>query len=77
MFGVSRSFVESMKAKFPHGTRVVLDYMNDPHAPPVGTEGTVIHVDDIGTIHVNWDNGSCLGVTEEDRCRVISRTVVM
>lgn len=28
---------------------------------PVGTEGTVRRVDDFGTVHVDWDNGSRLG----------------
>ena len=44
--------------------------MDDPQAPPIGTKGTVTHVDDIGTIHVAWDNGSSLGVAYGvDFCR--------
>jgi len=27
-----------------------------------GSEGTVIHVDDRGTLHVLWDDGSTLGL---------------
>lgn len=27
-----------------------------------GTFGTVDHVDDLGTVHVKWDNGSTLGM---------------
>ncbi|MBO4879722.1 MAG: DUF4314 domain-containing protein [Clostridia bacterium] len=43
-------------------------------APPIGTEGTVIGVDDIGSIMVNWDNGSSLSVAYgEDRCRRIDK----
>ena len=46
--------------------------MDDPQAPSIGTLGTVIGVDDVGTIHVNWDNGSSLGVAfGEDDCRRI------
>lgn len=46
--------------------------MDDPQAPPVGTCGTVIGVDDIGSIMVNWDNGCGLSVAfGEDRCRRI------
>ena len=26
-----------------------------------GDQGTVVAVDDIGTVHINWDNGSGLG----------------
>ena len=37
-----------------------------------GEKGTVIGVDDIGTIHVNWDCGSCLGIAYgEDLCKKV------
>lgn len=36
--------------------------MDDFQAPPVGTRGTVTGVDDMASILVNWDNGSCLNV---------------
>ncbi len=36
--------------------------MDDLQAPPLGTLGTVIGVDDIGSIMVDWDNGSGLNV---------------
>ena len=58
----SRMAVEKMATEYPPGTRVELLYMEDPQAPPRGTRGTVLMVDDIGTIHVRWDNGSGLGV---------------
>ena len=61
-----------LRERFPRGSRVELERMNDPQAPPIGTLGTVIGVDDLGTIHVNWDNGSGLGVAYgEDACRRI------
>lgn len=44
------------------GTRVRLIAMDDRQAPPRGTEGTVQFVDDAGTIHVQWDTGSSLGL---------------
>lgn len=44
------------------GTRVRLISMDDRQAPPRGTEGTVQFVDDAGTIHVQWDTGSSLGL---------------
>jgi len=48
--------------------------MDDPQAPPVGTQGTVIAVDDIGSILVSWDNGSGLNVVYgEDLVRRIDR----
>ena len=37
--------------------------MEDPYAPIApGTEGEVDFVDDIGTIHMKWDNGRALGI---------------
>ena len=53
------------------GTRVILVRMNDPYTKlQPGDKGTVTSVDDIGTIHVNWDCGSSLGVVfSEDECK--------
>lgn len=36
--------------------------MDDFQAPPVGTKGTVMGVDDIGSLLISWDNGSSLHV---------------
>ena len=67
-----REIIEKLKKSYPVGCRVVLDHMDDPQAPPVGTKGTVIGVDDIGSILVDWDNGSGLNVVYgEDRCHII------
>lgn len=45
------------------GKRVALIRCNDPYEViPVGTQGVVTKVDDAGTIHVDWDNGSTLGL---------------
>ncbi len=57
-----RLTVERLAEEYPPGTRVELLYMEDQQAPPRGTKGTVLMVDDIGTIHVRWDNSSGLGV---------------
>lgn len=60
--------IQFLKDLYPAGTRVKLVEMNDIQAPPIGTLGTVMYVDDIGTIHIKWDNGSTLGVAyPEDR----------
>ena len=64
--------VERLREGFPTGCRVELLRMEDPQAPPIGTLGTVIGVDAVGTIHVNWDNGCGLGCAYgEDLCRRI------
>lgn len=62
--------LRAMKETYAPGTRVKLNHMNDPFVDlPAGTTGTVTCVDDIGTIHVRWDNGSTLGVAYgEDSC---------
>ena len=60
--------IQFLKDLYSTGTRVKLVEMNDIQAPPIGTLGTVMYVDDIGTIHIKWDNGSTLGVAyPEDR----------
>ena len=64
--------IKRLRQQYPVGCRVVLLQMDDIQAPPVGTEGTVIGVDDIGSIMVRWDNGSGLHVVYgEDICRKI------
>ncbi len=68
-----KEIVDRIKRDYPAGTRVELLHMDDPYAHiPEGTKGTVSCVDDTGTIHVNWDNGSSLGVVYgEDSCREV------
>jgi len=49
------------------GDRVRLVRMNDPWTRITkGTEGTVRFVDDMGTVHVRWDDGSALGLVADD-----------
>ena len=70
--GITRERLAALRKEYYEGARVKLDYMADFNAPPIGTEGTVWHVDDIGTIHVKWDNGQGLGVVYgEDSCSLI------
>lgn len=69
---ISQEALQSLRDRFPQGTRVELVKMDDVQAPPVGTKGTVLYVDDIGTIHVAWDCGGSLSVAYgEDICRKI------
>lgn len=72
MFGISNEVLEDIKRRYPVGARVRLVHMDDHQAPQKGALGTVTKVDDIGTIHVSWDNGSSLGVLYgEDLCEVV------
>ncbi len=57
-----RKTVERVRKEYPAGTRVILEQMEDPQAPPVGTLGTVIGVDDTASLLMKWDNGSGLNV---------------
>lgn len=52
--------IETRRKAYPPGTRVELVIMNDPQAPPAGTKGTVLGVDDTGSLLMRWDNGSGL-----------------
>ena len=68
-----REVVERIKKNYPVGCRVELVKMDDAQAPPVGTKGTVIAVDDTGSLIMKWDNGSGLNVVYgEDYARRIS-----
>ena len=67
-----RATVGMLRINYPKGTKEKKKKMDDVQAPPIGTQGTVTGVDDIGTIMVDWDNGSKLGVVlGEDICRKI------
>ena len=71
----SKEIVERIRREYPAGTRVELVRMDDPQAPPIGTQGTVMGVDDIGSIMVAWDNGSGLSVVfGEDLCQKVKNT---
>lgn len=60
---MDRKMVDFIKEQYPPGTRIRLNSMEDPYAPIApGTEGEVDFVDDIGTIHMKWDNGRALGI---------------
>ena len=72
MIAPTREQVEALRQKYPAGTRIELLEMDDPQAPPMGTKGTVLGVDDIGSLMVSWDNGSSLNVAYQiDRVRIL------
>ena len=58
----SKEIVESVRKRYPAGCRVELVQMDDAQAPPVGTKGTVLGVDDTGSLLMRWDTGSGLNV---------------
>lgn len=69
---INDKVLERLRKMYPVGAKVELVRMDDVQAPPVGTKGVVEFIDDIGTIHVKWENGSSLGVVYgEDLCKVV------
>lgn len=72
---IHRQDVEGLKRRYPEGTRIRLNQMNDPYHPvEPGTMGTVKCVDDAGTVHIVWDNGRALGlIPGEDSFSVVEQ----
>ena len=69
----SKETVERLRGQYPAGTRVALVRMDDRQAPPPGTKGTVLGVDDAGSLLMRWDNGSGLNaVYGEDEVEKIA-----
>lgn len=69
---ISKEELIDLRNIYQKGMRVELLIMEDIQAPPVGCQGTVIGVDDIGSIMVKWDNGSSLHIIYGvDKCRII------
>ena len=69
---ISKEALQALRERFPRGARVELVKMDDPQAPSIGTKGTVLGVDDLGSIMVAWDSGGSLNVVYgEDICRKV------
>lgn len=70
---ISKSELEVLRKKYPVGARVELIKMNDQYTKlKQGDTGTVTSVDDAGTLHINWDRGSTLGIVYgEDECKLL------
>jgi len=56
------------------GDRIELVHCSDEYTKlEAGIRGNVVLVDDIGTVHVEWDNGSTLGlVCGEDEWMIVT-----
>jgi len=79
MFGIDKDTLARLRERYPVGCRVELTKMADPYNTTLlpGEKGTVMHIDDIGTIHVRWDCGSHLGVVfGEDACKKLDSVKV-
>jgi hypothetical protein len=59
----SKESVVRVRAGYPAGCRAELVSMSDPYTDlKPGDRGSVDHVDSTGTVFVNWNSGSRLGV---------------
>ena len=70
MNGIHPELLKQLREYYKSGARVMLIRMRDLYTDlRQGDRGTVSFVDDIGSIHVNWDRGSNLAVLfGEDQC---------
>lgn len=58
----SREQIAALRERYPRETRVELLAMGDPQAPPIGTMGEILGVDDVGQLLVRWETGSSLSL---------------
>ena len=74
-WGRARRMAEYYTPTYPKGTRIELIQMgDDPRPVPPGTRGTVVYVDDMGQIGMQWDNGRSLSlIPGEDSFRVLDQ----
>ena len=75
----NKQTIARLRKTYPAGTRVELVSMKDPYTKLMpGEQGTVQFIDDIGTVFVNWDCGSGLGVAYgEDVIRKIQQHIYL
>lgn len=76
---MKRQQVEYYKESYPPGTRILLIRMgSDPRPVADDMKGTVRYVDDMGTIHCDFDNGRRLGIIpREDSFRKLIETELL
>jgi len=70
----SRELVERLRKRYPAGSRIELISMDDPYREMLPRlKATVLAVDDMATVHIQWDNGSTLGAVHGvDQIREVS-----
>jgi hypothetical protein len=65
--------VDDVKKNYPKGTRIkLIAYGYSFTSKKEGLLGTVVLVDDFGTIHMEWDDGSSVGlIVGEDQFTIL------
>ena len=70
----SREQIAALRERYPRGTKVELLAMDDPQAPPMGTMGEILGVDDAGQLLVRWETGSSLSlILGVDSFRIVQK----
>ncbi|WP_026762635.1 DUF4314 domain-containing protein [Selenomonas artemidis] len=70
----SKEQIAALRERYPHGTRVELLGMDDPQAPPKGSMGEILGVDDAGQLLVRWETGSSLSlIPSVDSFRIMQK----
>lgn len=70
----NKSYLAQLRKQYPVGTKIQLISMRNEKYPILpGTIGAVTHIDDMGSIHMKWQNGSSLAlIPEEDSFKVVA-----
>lgn len=58
--------IDKIREMYPEGTLIELEEMKGEPQMPYGMKGTVRFVDDMGQIHMRWENGSSLALSIEE-----------
>ena len=62
----NKAYLEQLRKQYPIGTKLQMITMrNEKYPIPPGTVGEVTHIDDMGNIHICWQNGSSLAIIPE------------
>ena len=62
----NKGYLEQLRKQYPVGTKIQLISMRDEKYPILpGMIGEVTHIDDMGSIHMKWENGSFLAIIPE------------
>ena len=70
----SKEQIAALRERYPRGTRVELLAMDDPQAPPAGTRGEVMGIDDAGQLLVRWETGASLSlIPGVDSFRIVQK----
>ena len=71
----NKAYLENLRKQYPVGTKIQLISMRNEKYPVLPrTVGVVTHIDDAGSIHMRWENGSSLALIPEiDSFQTVSK----